>query len=164
MENDIYSAPESDLETPGEVGDDLSSRGKRFVAAIIDTIITLPFSIGLLYFTGGLEVFMSGEEPAFTYSLALGIANILFFIVVHGYLLLNYGQTVGKRALSIKIVTIDREKAELGSLVKRYAFYFGLALIPVAGSVLGLINVLFIFSKSKRCLHDLVAKTCVVTA
>jgi len=47
-------------------------------------------------------------------------------------------------------------------LIKRYVLYMGLGLVPVVGSFLSIINVLFIFSSSKRCLHDRFANTRVV--
>jgi uncharacterized RDD family membrane protein YckC len=34
--------------------------------------------------------------------------------------------------------------------------------IPVVGQIFSFINILFIFTKEKRCIHDLVAKTKVV--
>jgi uncharacterized RDD family membrane protein YckC len=46
--------------------------------------------------------------------------------------------------------------------MKRYAFYFFAPLVPVFGQILNMVNIVFIFSESKRCLHDRIGGTIVV--
>ena len=76
----------------------------------------------------------------------------------------NDGQTIGKRGRKIKIVHMDGEKASMVSIVKRYAFFLLLPIIPYAGDVIGLIDALMIFAATQRCGHDLIAGTKVVYA
>jgi Predicted membrane protein/domain len=162
MENNIYSAPESDLNEKKEYEEIIASRWSRLGAAILDALITIPFSIAVMYFTGGFEYIQQGVEPPSAYTFAMGVAGVLFFIAIHGYLLVSHGQTVGKKLVGIKIVAAGGEALEKVMLIKRYVLYMGLGLVPVVGSFLSIINVLFIFSSSKRCLHDRFANTRVV--
>ncbi|MBX2858435.1 MAG: RDD family protein [Cellvibrionaceae bacterium] len=164
MENNVYSTPESELISKEEEHAELASRWSRLGAALVDAIIMIPISITLMYFTGGFDVLQTGTEPGIIYNFMIGIANLIFYMLINGRFLLANGQTLGKKLLNIKIVSVDGKKAELNHLLKRYGFYFFIALFPVVGPLLSLVNILFVFSKSKRCLHDLVAGTHVVKA
>jgi len=88
----------------------------------------------------------------------------LEYLVLNGYLLHKRGQTIGKWALGIKIVSLHNEK--ILPLWKvffvRYVPQVLVAMIPLAGSILILINDLFIFRKNKRCVHDYIAGTKVI--
>ena len=47
-------------------------------------------------------------------------------------------------------------------LLKRYLPMSAVSLIPILGGLLAIIDVLFIFRKDKRCVHDLIAGSKVV--
>jgi len=163
-DNNVYSTPQAELVDPTAVGaQPLASRWARLGAAIVDSIILLIVVMPLMYFTGGFDGVMEGRQPSTIYSLVMGLVSIIvFFVINYGFLVAN-GQTVGKKVLDIKIVDLDGNvPAFQPQLLKRYAVYFLPGQIPVVGQIFSIINVLFIFSKDKRCLHDLVAKTKVV--
>ena len=82
-------------------------------------------------------------------------------MILHGYLLYHYGQTIGKNYMSIRIENLDGTKANLTTIYfKRMLPMQLIGLIPSFGQVIsGFINPLFIFGKQKRCLHDYIAKT-----
>lgn len=69
---------------------------------------------------------------------------------------------MGKKIVGIKIVTLDGGQINIETILKRYGFYFLVGYIPFIGSIVSLINALFIFGKDKHCLHDKVGKTKVV--
>ena len=140
----------------------LATRWSRLWAALLDSLIMMCFSLPLMYFTGGWDLAMEGRQPTMIYSLGMGIAGILFFALINGKFLLESGQTIGKKVLKIQIVDMDETLPSKKHLLKRYGFYFGLGQIPMAGPLLSIINILFIFGKSKRCVHDYVAETKVV--
>lgn len=75
------------------------------------------------------------------------------------------GQTIGKLLIGIHIVrAADGSRAGfLKAVVLREVVFFVIGSIQYIGLVLSLGNVLMIFRKDRRCLHDLVAET-VVTA
>lgn len=145
-------------------GQELATRGSRFSASIIDAITVTPIVWLIMYFTGGYDGFAEGQLPSLLYTLTFGLIGTATFLLIHGKLLLRDGQTWGKRLENIKIVTIEDKHANLSTLSKRYVFYWGLPLIPIVGHFISMINILFIFSKSKRCIHDYIGNTKVVQA
>jgi uncharacterized RDD family membrane protein YckC len=92
---------------------------------------------------------------------AVGVA----MLAIQGWLLYRYGQTIGKRALGIRIVRRDGRRASLARLLLlRMVVPGAVAMIPLVGALIVLVDVLFIFGDARRCLHDLLADTIVVTA
>jgi len=163
MDNSNYTPPQSDLEANDNPTEPvLASRGRRFGASLIDGLIFIPITVGAMYLTGGFDSIANGEQPSFGYSLLLSAITLCIFIALNGHFLLRDGQTLGKKALGIKIVTQDDLPVALGGLCRRYAVYWGLPLIPVIGAILNLINLLVIFGDSHRCGHDRVGGTKVI--
>ena len=160
-----------------------ASRGSRFLAYLVDAS---PFIvIGIL---GGIMAAMmlpglfSGQaRPNTGGMMAFGLFAIVFGLVSLGWLIWNivllyrYGQTVGKKVLGIRVVRMDGSRVSF----PRFVFLRWLAMAVIggvvgaiggaigfryAGSLVSLIDVLMIFGPARRCLHDLVADTQVVTA
>ena len=137
-----------------------ASRLSRLAARLLD---------GLL-FMAPLPLLFLGA-PA----LLLGFAALL---VGQIWLLLSRGQTLGKKAMDIYIMRSDGGLPHLGWLLLReFAIPAAVGIFRFAGrydpspigqafqlllGFVGLIDVLFIFSPTRRCLHDLVAGTHVV--
>ncbi len=90
---------------------------------------------------------------------------MLALIALQSYLVATTGQSIGKRVAHVRIVQMNDQPAGFvrGVLLRIWLFY-GLAYVPVAGSILSLVDVLFIFRDDRRCLHDLVADTKVIRA
>lgn len=142
-----------------------ASRGDRLGAALIDGLIMTAIVMPFMYLTGAFDNISNGIQPSFTYSLLMGLIGIIFFILINGKLLSKSGQTIGKRALGIKIVTLSGELPEIKEhLLKRYGVYLLLGQIPIIGQFLSFINILLIFGSQKRCGHDLLAGTIVVNS
>lgn len=134
----------------------IARRRERFAAAIIDALI---FFIGMLPFIVMVKKGIISGHPLLlmTYSIGWSVAILL---VVHGYTLAAFSQTIGKYYLGIHIEMIEGGQASLMTVVAgRYLPMFILTTIPFVGGFFGLINVVFIFRKDKRCLHDLIAGT-----
>jgi uncharacterized RDD family membrane protein YckC len=72
------------------------------------------------------------------------------------------GQSVGKRALHIRIVRDDGEPVGLGTAVRRYGTLYGLSLLFGLGSLFDFLWPLS--DSSNRALHDKAARTHVVSA
>ncbi|MDO3383748.1 RDD family protein [Gilvimarinus algae] len=152
----------NDTQTPDDE-DNLASRWYRLWAALIDGLIVMVFTMPVMYLTGGFEGALEGIQPSWQYTLLMGLLGIVVFVLINGKLLAQRGQTIGKRALGIKIVTLSGELPSVKShLLKRYAVYFLLGNVPTIGQLLSLANVLAIFGEQKRCGHDYVAGTMVV--
>jgi uncharacterized RDD family membrane protein YckC len=143
----------------------LASRGKRLAAAIIDIIIFLPLVIIIASPLGLIDTEVTEEPPPFDLeqTLQLFIIGQVLFLLVQGYLLHSRGQTIGKVLLKIQIVATNGDMLGLGKLYfVRYFIFSLLAQIPMIGAVVALANILFIFGKEQRCLHDRLAGTKVI--
>ncbi|PEJ53815.1 hypothetical protein CN692_21135 [Bacillus sp. AFS002410] len=148
---------------------ELASRTRRLFAAWIDGIFYLLFSkLGLLVI--GIEskdilhLYLYSSKQLFLYSIWLLLCIFLFYVLVPTYIW--SGQTIGKRLLSIMVVKATEDLVDLKTMSLRTIFAFGCQLnLPILLQVLGimyLVDLLFIFRKDQKTLHDLIAKTKVV--
>jgi uncharacterized RDD family membrane protein YckC len=103
-----------------------------------------------------------GEKLPFEHEVIGFIYSAATFFAVNGYLLIKRGQTVGKMALGLKIATAYYTKPSLFSLTVIRTYAFWLLSYNQWLLLVGLVDVLFIFRKDKRCIHDHVARTIVV--
>jgi uncharacterized RDD family membrane protein YckC len=181
-EDDPYATPDADFANDEEVEQVLASRGSRLGAAIIDIIVMIsPVLLAFLYsvmtndvdwtaFDNANE--LSEEQVGESFGQALGligtvgmVAGFIILLIINLILLHRYAQTVGKRLLGIKIVRTDGSRIGLRRIV-----FMRIMPIQLAGSIpymsfgigISLVNVLLIFTPSRRCTHDLIADTKVV--
>ncbi len=117
-----------------------------------------------MYFTGGFDEISQGlAQQSLLYTLVMGIFGFIVFGAINLNFLIKSGQTIGKKALGIKIIDMDGKLPTLKKyLLKRYAAFFLPPQVPMIGQILSLVNVLFIFGQQHRCLHDLIGGTQVV--
>jgi uncharacterized RDD family membrane protein YckC len=162
-EGNIYSPPASAIEVPTE--DVLASRWARLGGAIVDTIAIMIVSGPVMYFTGFWERAMSGNVPIMD-TIIYGLFGMVVYLALNGYWLSKHGQTIGKKVVGIRIVSVETN--EIVPLKKIFlARYLPLAIcanIPLAGQFIAIIDSLFVFRKDKRCIHDLIAGTKVIKA
>lgn len=166
-----YAPPEATLVDPsgqsveGELP--LASRGARFGAAFIDGIIQMVLLLPVLFlWFASWEDYESTMSKPFTGArlayLALGLAA---YLVVNAWWLRTRGQTVGKRLVGIRIVSVSGQLVPLGPLLlKRWLPFMLLPQVPFVGILAGFVDLLMIFRSSRRCLHDQLAGTIVVDA
>jgi len=139
----------------------LADRSTRLIAAVVDSIIAVAYGFPLLF---PMFLLMSrAKMPAFLqFVAAVGVMSIAF-LLTHGYLLKKKGQTIGKKLLGIRISDLNGNVPRFGTVVLlRYFPIWFVSLIPVAGNLLSLIDVAFIFRSDRRCIHDLFAGTKVI--
>ncbi len=124
-------------------------------------IIFLP-----LFFAFGLDGLSQIQAKyGMLYVLIELIIGQLVFLAVQGRLLYKYGQTVGKKLMDIKITDLNGNLPTFNSVYGiRYLFMTIAPLVPIIGGLLSMADVLFIFRKDRRCIHDLLAGTKVVAA
>jgi uncharacterized RDD family membrane protein YckC len=148
-----------------------ADRGARLGAAILDGIVIavlvyLPFLAGF-----GLTVATTGMGPSSDIPMPLIVGGLLGCVglVVWAFFTIKYvnenGQSIAKRWLNIKVVRSDGSPASLGRIfwVRNVANSL-IGAIPFLGTVYGIVDLLFIFSDSRQCLHDKLADTIVVNA
>ena len=146
-----------------------AGRGSRLGAVIIDSIIIIPILIGIAIGTGFWDNFlhraMHGIPLSLNEKLIIFLIGQSLFLILNGILLTNHGQTIGKRIMKVKIVDLDGQHVGILKLYSlRYLVFSLVSQIPVAGGLLSLVNVLSIFGKERKCLHDILAGTKVVAA
>jgi uncharacterized RDD family membrane protein YckC len=162
----------SDLRT-GALELDLAGAWTRFVAQLLDGLLfivpsTVLFFLGFLYsFTprfgpqpkpGDLAILGIRPQNGTWLPLLFTLLLMLGIVAYEALMLTARGQTLGKMAMGIKVVT-----AQGGTI--RAAQAWGRALSRSVMNALycvGLIDSAFIFTRSRRTLHDLIAQTMVV--
>jgi uncharacterized RDD family membrane protein YckC len=120
--------------------------GKRLLAVILDAIILSLPAVGLGF--------------AFSFGASGGSgSNILLTIIYEALLIALWnGQTIGKLAMGIRVVTADGQPVPVGLAFARA----GMKL--VSGAALGLGYLWMLWDPNKQTWHDKVAKTYVVRA
>ncbi|HVQ31604.1 MAG TPA: RDD family protein, partial [Vicinamibacteria bacterium] len=140
---------------------DLASRGRRFAGIWLDSLFTslaayalvIPLMIGV----GGLSAMGRNrpEDPTWLillmYPILLGVP-----LLYEGLMLQRRGQTVGKMALGVRVVT-----AEGGPISGKQA-WMRTVLRLVLGTCMGIDYLPAFFTHERTCLHDMIAKTRVV--
>lgn len=143
----------------------VASRWKRLWASLIDTIIMMIIVFPIMYFTGAFENIAQGYQPSMGYNIAMGFVGLIVFALINFKLLISNGQTVGKKILNIKIITLEGDLPDFNNhILKRYLVYFLPAQLLIVGQIFSFVNILFIFGKQKRCIHDFVAGTKVIAS
>ena len=160
-----YKAPQADVAVASIQPGELASRGARLGGSIVDGLIAVAIIWPAMYFTGMFDRAMEGTQ-SYEEVIVGALFGFAVFLVLNGYLLATRGQTIGKVAAQTRIVSIeDRKILPLWKIILLRVAPVSLAsIIPLAGSILTLIDVLFIFRQDCRCVHDHIAGTIVVKA
>jgi len=160
---DAYNAPETyDVEA--------ASRLSRLGAALLDGLVSFA-PLGALVVMLPLAL-LGGRLGSMLAILLLAALVALAVLITQIVLVVRFGQTIGKKALGIRMITSDGEIPSIW----RVFFLRWLPFAAVAalvqwmlkvqgiGSLIHLLDVVFIFQPTRRCLHDLFADTHVIKA
>ena len=165
-----------DESLPHEGGHVDATRESRLAAVFIDGVppSVIAVAVGALLWPGyrayeravdaGLE---PPPSPDRLVELTLGMGGLLFlaYAVYNAVLVHRYSQTFGKRVMKIRVVRADGTRATFARLFfLRGGLPLLLSAIPGVGGLFSLVDLLLIFRDSRRCLHDNIADTQVVTA
>jgi uncharacterized RDD family membrane protein YckC len=145
---------------------DMASIGRRFAAIFIDgLIVTLPIMVlaflvllplGLVEADQGENAMPAALSIFANLFVSLGAAAI--YILYEGLMLASGGQTVGKKAMKVKVVTAEGSELSSAQAWGRAASRQILGIVPC----LGLIDYLVAFGQERTTIHDMMAKTRVV--
>jgi len=151
---------------------ELAGRGLRLGAKMLDGL-----AIGAAVLVGGIPMLLAlpylsshrGSHGAAVLVEAvasgtafLGLAALVAWNCVW---LHRHGQTLGKRAMRIRIVRGNGARATLARIfLLRFLPMSLLGAVPLLGTLATLTDLLLIFRQSRRCLHDQFADTIVVKA
>jgi uncharacterized RDD family membrane protein YckC len=145
----------------------LASRGSRLAASLLDSAcFVVPVLVCVLLFVFIGQALGAGNDalPVILFTV-LGLVVLAILLIQLSLLSMN-GQTIGKRWLGIRIVKVEtgenggfKTNALLRSIVPGL-----IGGIPIVGPLFRLADIFFIFREDQRCLHDLIAGTCVIKA
>lgn len=162
-----YSTPVADptlaVDPSAYAGTQLATLSQRFTGAFVDGLISIvavaPVMV-VLFMMGAMNQ-RGGMGPVA--SIAAGLIVFVLCMAIQYVPLKQSGQTWGKKVAKTRIVTMDGAQPSIGDLIgKRYAFFQLIGIIPVVGTIASLVNILMIFKKDRRCLHDMIAGTQVI--
>jgi uncharacterized RDD family membrane protein YckC len=146
---------------------DPADRGTRLGAAILDGIIFSAMVYAPLVFVAMFGRAATAEPGAANANTMVALAGGLTFVGFVAWCWLTIsrmranGQSIGKKFLDIKVVRTDGSPVSLGRLIGlRNIVNMLISFVPLYS----VIDALFIFGESRRCLHDKLADTIVVKA
>jgi len=96
---------------------DLASLGERIAGYIIDSLILIAYLVIILF------IFIGGDLIRWSDSLIFLFIIPVFFYHLVSEILMN-GQTVGKKVMNIKIISLDGRPATIGQYLIRWLFRF----------------------------------------
>ncbi|MFD7500565.1 RDD family protein [Streptomyces sp. NPDC059850] len=147
----------------------LATPGQRFVARLIDGLVLGAIWTVALGMTGALQYGMEhpGEQDLGKVMGGLLITMAVYF-GYEGAMLARSGQTLGKKAMRIRVAMLSDGNIPGGQGWVRAAVYTlpGLLIPVLVGTLFWVVNaVSLLWDKPfQRCLHDKVARTVVVSA
>lgn len=128
--------------------------GTRLLARLLDTVIQIAMLFVLLFIFGILAII--GETVAFV------MGAITLFLLFFGYPAIQetlWGRTLGKRALRLRVVTVEGAPIRFGQAAIRSMLQVPDLFVPPGGAV-AVISVLF--TRRGQRLGDLAADTMVI--
>ena len=161
-----YQAPSAHVEDINDIDNiELAGRGTRLGAVLIDAstvmVPLLAMLVPIIFFAKQGDA-MGG---AAIIAISVGALGMLALIVINLVMLHRTGQTIGKRLLGVKILRTDGSRAGLARIFFLRMFVPGMiGGVPFVGFIFSIVDPLFIFQESRRCVHDLIADTIVVQA
>ncbi|WP_432014763.1 RDD family protein [Streptomyces cucumeris] len=141
----------------------LAHLGRRLIARIIDALL-IGIPVGLI-----MAAILGGYDPVdgSARSSSVTVVYALVYFVYEGLMLTRYGQTVGKKAMKIRVAMLENGQPPVGQPGWVRAGVYALPeIVPCCGFIFWLINVLWCTwdRPYRQCLHDKAAKTVVVSA
>ena len=146
----------------------LAGRMRRLLATLIDAMLVPALTLLLVMISGVVEDAedYSGDGWQLRMALSVFALAVLSYLLLNGYGLWRRGQTLGKQMFGIAIVPAlknasghyDQAAAPFWKLICIRALFFPLLYTVV----LAIIDHLPVFTRNRRCIHDLAAGTVVV--
>ena len=163
-----FSPPKANLEGVAVSTDaPLANRSARLSAILLDGFVMF---LGMLVMLTGVGLATYGQKAGLPIGKGVVITMVLGGVILMAvvgyqiYLLATRGQTLGKRWVKIRIVKLDGSNPGfVGAVLLRAGVNGIISGIPYLGGLYALIDVLFIFRDDRRCIHDLIAGTRVIS-
>jgi len=153
-----YAAPKAALADAASTEPELATLWQRFAGNFVDGIVmTIGWAPGALL----APRYLGEESPLVPVAIAVPVLAVL---ALQFWMVTRHRASVGKRVMKARMVRPDGSEAAVWRIVLLRALPVAvLSAIPLA-NLLVLVDVLFIFGKSRRCVHDYLGDTIVVKA
>jgi uncharacterized RDD family membrane protein YckC len=165
-EQNPYQTPATDIGSGEAIitENELASPWIRLLAAFIDGLILMVFIVPVQISMGIYDGFPEKMVPPdLMTTIIITLLAMIAYVTVNAYTLHKNGQSIGKLICKIKIVRVDFSRVTLTRIIfARYLPTNVVGQIPLVGWVIGLVDILLIFRKSRQCLHDNIANTVVI--
>ena len=164
-----YAPPQVDILPPVDPSKNerLATPWRRFGASFLDGLILMVINLPLMWLTGYFSRTFArasqGNNSAFELEQLLWAAVGFVIMAVVNWNHLAVGETIGKRALGLRIVRKNGEAVDRNHIILRRILPLQIvSVIPYIGPFLALLDALFIFRSAHNTLHDDIANTKVV--
>jgi uncharacterized RDD family membrane protein YckC len=161
-----YASPTAEIVDIKTQDVELASFGMRFLGSLIDGVIMLIVIVPIMFLTGYINIddMMRGIQPSMYEQVKMAIIGFVVLVLLQGYFLYSSGQTIAKKILGTRIVTMQNEKPDFTKLLAmRYGLVHLINQVPIVNFVFSLANALCIFiGNDRRCIHDYFAGTKVI--
>ena len=155
----VAPAPPRVARLPKLVDRPYANRGDRLTAVLIDW--------GIAVIPAGIVVALARRSPE---TAGAALSHWQLWVILAAILLIQYtllslrGQTLGKLAMRVRIVraTDGGNPGFVRAVVLRNIVRHLLSAVPILGGLFALADIVAIFGKERRCLHDRIAGTRVV--
>jgi uncharacterized RDD family membrane protein YckC len=143
---------------------------ERFAAVVIDNLLNLAASLPcLILIIVSVIVAADEDEPPPMFYIGFGLAFLgsLMLNVYQWILISRQGQSIGKRIMKLKIVMCYSAQPPgfvYGVLLRVWVNALFSAIPCGIGLIYTIVDLCFVFREDRRCVHDHLAKTCVVHA
>ena len=151
----------------------LADRATRFIAWLLDSLLgaalMLPGYLLMLRLDPRAEItqeYLSKHMTEYSTPLMVMGSGSLVVMIIQFFLLATQGQTVGKKVMGVRIVTMagQRNPGFIKAVLMRTLVPAVITCLPLIGPAFFVLDACFIFRENRRCLHDLIAETVVVKA
>ncbi len=151
----------------GDPSQQPAARGSRLAASLLDALIGSAITLPIAYLTGYWQRMMAQENPGFfklpTPEELLWVGIGMVVVIVINWTFLQRGQTIGKKALRIRIVRKDGSPVAAQRIITHRMLPLQIAsAIPGLNVVFPMLDALLIFRKDRNTLHDDIADTKVI--
>lgn len=153
-----YAAPKAAIEDAPSEAPELATLWQRFAGNLIDGLVmTLAWAPGSVL----APRYLGEHHPAIP---ALIVVPLLAVLGLQLWMVVRHRASIGKRVMKARMTRPDGAVPSVWRIVLLRAMPVAvLSAVPFA-NLLTLIDVLFIFGKSRRCVHDYLGGTIVVKA
>ena len=140
-----------------------AGRITRLIARVLDDLLLFALAWPCM---AALETIVGvpSADEAWLVWVTTAASAIVVFSALQAYPLWRTGQTWGKRVMGIRAVDEHGQRPGLLKvLVLRELCFYAVVVLPFVGVAVSLIDPLLIFRDDRRCGHDLLARTNVVS-